>query len=108
MVVEGLAHLLDEVDGAALGADRTLMCPSVSLSCAELHAAARALAEQHGMAGALGAARADAQEVATRIVSSMGERSNGARAVALGLPQDAGADEIVRMYADEWVLPGRA
>ena len=103
VVVRGLATVLDEVDGAAFGPDRTLMLPSVSLSCAELHAAALQLAGAHGLAR-VGAARAEAQEVATRIVSSMGERSDGSRAVALGIPRDEGAESIVRMYAEEWVV----
>ena len=43
--------------------------------------------------------------MATRIVSSMGERSDGGRAMRLGLPRDESAATIVQMYAEEYVLP---
>ena len=101
-VVAGLATILDDIDGEDLGADRSMMLPSLSLSCAELHTAAVELAAKHGKP--CGVARAKAQEVATRIVSRMGERSDGSRAMALGLPRDESAESIVRMYAEEYVL----
>jgi hypothetical protein len=90
-----------QVANEDLGADRSLMLPSLSLSPADLHAAAKQLAAERGLA-TFGTASARAQEVATRIVSSMGERSDGSRAMALGIPRDESAAEIVRMYADEW------
>ena len=52
-------------------------------------------------------ARAKAQEGPTRIVSSMGERVDGTRALALGIERDESAAAIVRMYAEENV-PGFA
>lgn len=105
-VVQAVGMLINDVDADALGHDRNLMLPSLSLSPQELHDAARALAAQHGLACA--GATADAQEVATRIVSSMGERSVGDRASALGIPRDESAESIVRMYAEEWVLEQQA
>jgi len=101
LVVRAMSTLLDEVASEDLGADRSLMLPSLSLSPADLHAAAKQLAAERGLA-TFGTASARAQEVATRIVSSMGERSDGSRAMALGIPRDESAAEIVRMYADEW------
>ena len=49
------------VDASALGADRTLMLPSLSLSPAELHAAAQALAAAHSLP--IGRVSARAEEV---------------------------------------------
>ena len=87
-----------------MGYNRTLMQPSLSLSCAEMHAAAKKLAAEHGIPCA--DASSVEEEVASRIVSSMGERSDGSRGLALGLPQDVDADSVVRMYAEEHVLGG--
>lgn len=102
VAVQAMSTLLEDVDAGELGADRALMCPSLSLSPAELHDAARAIAERDGLA--CGTARSRAQEVATRIVSSMGERSDGARAMALGIPRDESVERIVQMYVDDNVV----
>jgi nucleoside-diphosphate-sugar epimerase len=100
-VVRGISAVLDEVSSDSLGPDRTLMLPSLSTSPQELYDAAGALARERGIK--LGEARARAEEVATRIVSGMGERSDGRRAEALGLQPDESAESIVRAYADEYV-----
>jgi nucleoside-diphosphate-sugar epimerase len=104
-VVANLAHLLDEVDGEALGPDRTLMLPSLSASPRDLFDAAAALAAQHGLA--MGSADAREQELATRIVRGMGERSDGRRAEALGCVRDESPASIVQAYAEDYVLGGR-
>ena len=91
-------------DGEQLGADRTLMLPSISTSPAELYEAAAKVAAQVGVPR-LGQARAKAQEVATRIVTGMGSRSDGARGEALGLPRDSSAEAIVAAYARDYVVP---
>jgi nucleoside-diphosphate-sugar epimerase len=96
-VVSAIATLLNDVPTSELGADRTLMLPSISASCAEMYAAAGRVAAERGIK--LGRAVAEPQEVATRIVTGMGERSDGRRGLALGLPQDASPDEIVNAYA---------
>jgi len=92
-VVGSVAAMLNEVDGRALGADRTLMLPSLSLSVAEMHAAAQSFAARHGLP--IGTVTSREQEVATRIVRGMGSRADGARAVSAGLPRDESADSIV-------------
>ena len=101
-VVANIAHLLDDVESSDLGADRNLMLPSLSASPRELYDAATALAEAEGIA--VGTAKAKAQELATRIVTGMGERSNGSRAEALGCVRDESPESIVRAYAEDYVL----
>ena len=102
-VVGSVAAMLNEVDGRALGADRTLMLPSLSLSVAEMHAAAQSFAARHGLP--IGTVTSRAQEVATRIVGGMGSRADGARAASAGLPCDESAESIVAAYAADYVLP---
>ena len=42
--IEAMLLLMNEVEADAIGPDRTLMLPSLSLPCAELHEAARCAA----------------------------------------------------------------
>ena len=100
-VVQATGMLLNDIDDAALGLDRTLMLPSLSASCAELYDAAAAFATEHGVS--IGKARERPQEMATRIVTGMGSSTDGARGVALGLPQDESAAAIVAAYAQDYV-----
>lgn len=102
-VVGGVSAMLNDVPAASLGADRTTMLPSLSLSPGELHAAAQSFAASHSLP--IGHASARAEEVATRIVSGMGSRADGSRAEGLGLPRDESADAIVAAYAADYVLP---
>ena len=44
------------------------------------------------------------QEMPTRVVRGMGSATDGGRARALGLPQDASAESIVHAYAEDHVL----
>ena len=104
-VVAGMHTLLNDVPSDALGHDRTLMLPSLSLSPADMYAAAVTLADANSLP--IGRASARAQETATRIVSNMGERAGAARAEALGIACDASAEAIVRAYAEDYVLDGR-
>ena len=78
------------------------MLPSLQLQPAELYAAAEALAAAHGLP--LGAVHAKPQEMPTRVVRGMGSATDGGRARALGLPQDASAESIVHAYAEDHVL----
>ena len=106
LVVKALGILLDEIKAENLGYDKSIMLPSLSLSCAELHDAAKALAEECKLPGQVGTARAKAQEVATRIVTKMGERSTATRAMELGIMPDESAEAIVRMYAEDGHVEG--
>jgi len=101
-VVGGIETLLNDVTTDALGDDKSVMLPSLSASPQDMYDAACKLAEEHGVA--LGEARARAQELPTRIVQGMAERSDGSRAMELGLPRDESADTIVAAYAADYVL----
>eukprot|EP00962_Isochrysis_galbana_P006181 scaffold1670_cov108-Isochrysis_galbana.AAC.5 len=83
-----IEHLLVHVPDASLrrlGHDRVFTLPSLSLSPAELHAAAAELAEARGLT--IGAMEEAPTELATRVVQSMGGAADGSRAQQLGLPQ---------------------
>ena len=100
--MSGISTLLSDISGDALGADRTLMLPSISASPQDLYDAATQVAREHGLA--IGKANARAQEVATRIVTGMGERSSGQRAEALGILKDEDAYKIVKAYAQDYIF----
>ena len=95
--------MLNDVATEDLGADKTLMLPSISTSPAELYAAAQGFAAAHGLP--IGEVTARPQEVATRIVNGMGSRADGRRARELGLPCDESAEAVVAAYASDYVLP---
>ena len=100
--IEAMLRLMNEVPGEAIGPDRTVMLPSLSLQPAQLHGAAKALAAAHGLP--LGGVTERPQEMPTRVVRGMGSRVDSSRALALGLPQDESAASIVQAYAEEHVL----
>mmetsp|Transcript_2279 Transcript_2279/g.6406 ORF Transcript_2279/g.6406 Transcript_2279/m.6406 type:complete len:343 (-) Transcript_2279:109-1137(-) len=102
-VVSSVEAMLNDVDGAKLGPDRTMMLPSLSTSPAELYAAAQGFADVHGLP--IGKVTARPEEVATRIVGGMGSRADGQRAESVGLPRDESPEAIVAAYASDWVLP---
>ena len=101
-MVAGVERVLNHVDAAELGPDRTLMLPSISTSPRQLYDAAARLAAAHQLP--LGPLSEEVEEVAERICRGMGSRSDGSRAQALGLPIDESADSIVRGYAEDFVL----
>jgi nucleoside-diphosphate-sugar epimerase len=83
-----IEHMLVHVQDASLrrlGLDRTFTLPSLSLSPAELYAAAAEIAEARGIP--LGEMNEAPNELATRVVQSMGGVADGSRAQELGLPQ---------------------
>lgn len=104
-VVRALEAMLNEVDAGELGADRTLMLPSLSAAPSELAEAAARLAASEGIAA--GSVSEAAEEVASRIVRGMGSRTDGARALALGITGDESVDAIVRAYADDYYVAVR-
>ncbi len=102
-VAAAAEFVLNDVDAADLGADRTLMLPSLPASPAELHAAALEVAREHGLRAGEVEHRPDERIAA--IVGGMVSRTDGARARALGLPADGCVREVVEAYAEDWVLP---
>ena len=104
VVVRAMDHVLNDVESAALGADRTLMLPSLSCSPQDLIDASARLASAQGLA--LGAVKEDVSPLAERIVRGMGSRTDGSRASALGVSGDVSADSIVAAYMEDYVLDG--
>jgi len=74
-VVRAMDCLLNDVELAALGADRTFMLPSLSVSPQELMDATAPLAEAHGLS--LGAVEEQISPIAERVVRGMGSRTDG-------------------------------
>jgi nucleoside-diphosphate-sugar epimerase len=93
-VVEGLIALM-ELDAPALGDDRALTLPSISVTVAEM-------VEAIGRADPAAPARVSVEpdpEI-ERIVRTWPLYAQAERAVALGLPQDDGLDAIVAHYIE--------
>ena len=97
-VVEGLVSLA-EIDGAALGDDRALNVPGISVTVAEMVESVRRVGEGRRL-GAISVAPDPEIEA---IVRTWARRSSAERALALGLPQDEGLDAIVRAYIEDYL-----
>uniref|UniRef100_A0A7S3B2G1 NAD-dependent epimerase/dehydratase domain-containing protein n=1 Tax=Haptolina ericina TaxID=156174 RepID=A0A7S3B2G1_9EUKA len=102
-VVQAMETLLNDVESEDLGPDRTLMLPSISASPRDLIVASAAAAEANGIQ--MGRVVEDISEVAARIVGGMGSRTDGSRALALGVKGDIDVESIVRAYMEDYVLP---
>ena len=91
-VVDCLVRLA-ELDGGALGDDRTLNLPSLSVTVEEMVETVRRAGAEHALA--LG--RIDVREdpEVARIVRTWPRYASAERALALGLPQDCSLDPIV-------------
>ena len=74
--------------------------PSISLSPQELYDAAARVAKERGLP--LGSLAEELEPNAAGVVAGMVSRSDGSRALSLGLPQDESAESIVRGYADDY------
>lgn len=96
--VEGFVRL-HEVPGAALGDDRAINFPSLSVTVAEMIAALRRVADGR----ALGPITAAPDPAIEAIVATWPTESEFARAAALGLPIEANPDQIVRAYIEDFV-----
>jgi len=101
-VVAAMEALLNDVSGEQLGADRTLMLPSLSASPRQLLEATIAAAGAHGIE--LGRVHEQVDPIAARVVGGMGSRTDGSRAAALGIAGDASVESIVQGYMDDYVL----
>lgn len=95
-VVEGLARLA-EVDGAALGDDRGLNLPGISVTVEEMVESVRRV----GAGRRLGAIDVAPDPEIEAIVHTWARRSSAERALALGLREDEGLDAIVRAYIED-------
>ena len=92
-VVEGLIRL-SEADGEALGDDRALNLPSISVTVGEMVESLRRVAGER----TIGAIEIRPDPEIERIVRTWPLYASAERARALGLPQDRALDDIVRAY----------
>lgn len=97
-VIDGLLAL-QTVDGAALGGERTLNLPSLSVSVAEMIASLQRVAADRR----LGRIDVQPDEFILSVVNGWPQAMHAPRALALGLPQDAGLDDIVRGYVRDYL-----
>ena len=88
---------LAEIAAEALGDDRTLTLPNLSVTVAELADAAR----RAGATGAITAARDPAVEA---VMDAWPQEAPADRAISLGFPRDASIDSIVREYVGSATL----
>lgn len=96
-VIDGLLAL-QALDGAALGAERTLNLPSLSVTVEQM------LTSLRRVAGGRQLGRVDVQpdEFIMSVVNGWPQAMHAPRAQALGLPQDAGLDDIIQRYMREF------
>ena len=95
-VAEGLVRLHD-ADGAALGDDRAVNFPNVSVTVGEMVESVRRVAGDRR----LGQIEVQPDPAIGAIVRSWPEGATFERALALGLPRDADLDSIVRAYVED-------
>ncbi len=88
---------LSGCDGEAFGSDRSLNLPSISVTVAEMIDSLGRVAGDR----ATGAIEIRPDPEIERIVRTWPLRASAERALALGLPQDGGLDEIVGAYLEE-------
>jgi len=97
-VAEGLVRLHD-ADGAALGDDRAVNFPNVSVTVGEMVESVRRVAGDRP----LGQIEVQPDPATEAIVRSWPEGATFERALALGLPRDADLDSIVRAYVEDYL-----
>ncbi|MSO73785.1 MAG: NAD-dependent epimerase/dehydratase family protein [Alphaproteobacteria bacterium] len=96
--VEGMIQL-HELPPAALGHDRTINFPSLSVTVAEMMASLKRVAAGR----TLGAVSFAPDPAIVAICRSWPAYARADRALALGLPRDADLDSIVRAYIEDFV-----
>ena len=98
--VDGLIALY-EVDGAALGSDRAVNLPALTVSVAEMMEAVEMVAADHGRG--LGPITVAPDPETQRIVASWPTRVEAGRAGALGLSGDDSLERIVSNYIEDFL-----
>ncbi len=96
-VVECLVAL-HEADGSALGPDRAVELPSLSVSAGELVASLGRLAGDRP----LGNVSVEPDPKVTSIVEAWAARTSAPKAATLGLPQDPDVDSLVRAFIEDF------
>ena len=101
VAVEGMVGLM-EAHGTALDGDRIYNLPSIQITLGAMVDSVKRFAAAHPdalPAGALGEWVQQPEERLTAIVEGMPQRTNGSRAIALGIRQDENVDDMVQAYA---------
>ncbi len=96
-VVECLVAL-HEVDASALGPDRAVELPSLSVTAEQLVASLSRLAEDRP----LGQVTVELDPKITSIVEAWAAHTSAPQASALGLPQDPDVDSLVRAFVEDF------
>ncbi len=97
-IVEGFIRL-HEIDGAALGDDRAVGLPSLTVSVAEM------IEALHRVAGdrPLGEIKMEPDPFIEAICATWPQDAEFSRATALGLPREASLDEIVEAFIEDYL-----
>jgi nucleoside-diphosphate-sugar epimerase len=96
--VDGLVRL-HEVEGEALGDDRAVGLPSLTVTVAEMIAALKRVAGDRP----LGEITVEPDPFIEAIVKSWPRDAGYDRATALGLPREESLDEIIRAYIEDYL-----
>jgi nucleoside-diphosphate-sugar epimerase len=99
-VVEGILALHD-LPGEALGADRSVLFPSLSVTAGELAECARRVGAEAGRR--VGSVDVRPDSVVEAICGSWPKRVEAARARELGIPADDTVDAVVREYVEDYL-----
>ena len=97
-IVEGLIRL-HEADGDALGDDRAISLPALTVTVEDMMAALRRVAGNRH----LGDITIEPDPFIEAICRSWPQDTSFERAQALGLPRDASLDDIVKNYIEDYV-----
>ena len=97
-IVEGFVKL-HELDGAALGDDRAVSLPSLTVTVGEMIEALKRVAGERP----LGEIRIEPDPFIEAICATWPLDAAYERAAALGLPREADLDEIVRAYIEDYL-----
>lgn len=97
-IVEGMLHL-HELPGDALGSDRAVSLPALTVTVAEMMAALRRVAGNRH----LGEIAVEPDPFIEAVCAGWPQDTHHERARSLGLPVDAGLDAIVSEYIEDYV-----
>jgi nucleoside-diphosphate-sugar epimerase len=97
-IVEGLIRL-HEVDGAALGDDRAVSLPSLTVTVGDMIEALKRVAGDRP----LGEITVEPDPFIQAIVKTWPQDASYERATALGLPREDSLDEIVEAYIEDYL-----
>jgi nucleoside-diphosphate-sugar epimerase len=101
-IVDGLVAL-HEAEGAALGFDRAVNLPSLTVTVGEMVEAVKRVAAKRRPGRPLGEITVEPDPFIEGIVAAWPHDAGYDRATALGLPREANLDEIVEAYIEDYL-----